>query len=52
MITGTQHTSIKYLEILCVLRQLLADKIITQAEYSKAKKYYKKLTGADLAIAD
>ena len=52
MITETQHTSIKYLKILCVLRQLLADKTITQAEYGKAKKYYKKLTGADLAIAD
>lgn len=52
MITETQHTSIKYLKILCVLRQLLTDKTITQAEYSEAKKYYKKLTGADLAIAD
>ena len=52
MITETQHSSIKYLKILHVLRQLLADGMITQAEYNKAKKYYKRLTGADLALAN
>ncbi len=52
MITETQKTSIKYLKILSVLRQLVTDGTINEDEYKKAKKYYKKLTGADLAIAD
>lgn len=52
MLTETQSTSIKYIKILSVLRQLAEDGTISKAEYIRAKKYYQKLTGADLVIAD
>ena len=44
--------SANYLRIVCVLKSLLADGIISQKEYCRAKDYYQKLTGSDLIIAD
>lgn len=33
-----------------VLRRLLNSGLITKSEYSKAKDYYRKMTGADIAV--
>ena len=52
MITEKQSKSANYLRIVAVLRQLLDSGKITNKEYGKAKKYYQKLTGADIIIAD
>ena len=41
-----------YLRIVSVLRSLRDDGTISQKEYNRAKEYYQKLTGSDLAIAD
>lgn len=52
MVTEKQTNSANYLRIITQLRHLLNTGKITQKEYTKAKKYYKKLTGADIVIAD
>ena len=42
--------NINYLRIVDVLRRLLNSGLITKSEYSKAKYYYRKMTGADIAV--
>jgi hypothetical protein len=41
-----------YLFIVSVLKEMLGLGSITQKEYLRAKKYYLKLTGADIVLAD
>lgn len=38
--------------IVAVLKSMREGGVITQAEYERAKRYYQKLTGSDLVIAD
>lgn len=52
MITETQTKSANYLRIVAVLRTLKENGSISEKEYARAKKYYKKLTGADICIAN
>lgn len=52
MLTETQTKSANFLRIIAVLRSLRESGVISDKEYGKAKKYYKKLTGADINIAD
>ncbi len=44
--------SANYLRIVSMLRSLLSDGTISQKEYTRAKEYYRKLTGSDLIIVD
>lgn len=52
MITVSQTKSANYLLIVAVLKSMREDGVITLAEYEQAKRYYQKLTGSDLVIAD
>ena len=38
-------------EVADMLKDLLAQELITEKEYARAKKYYMKLTGADIVLA-
>ena len=52
MITMSQTKSANYLFIVVVLKSMRNSGAITAAEYERAKRYYQKLTGSDLVIAD
>ena len=52
MLVENAKSSIKYYQIVCVLRLLLAKKLITLEEYAKAKQYYQGITCSDLIIID
>lgn len=52
MLTETQSKSANFLRIVAVLKILRDCGYINEKEYSRAKKYYRKLTGADIVIAD
>ena len=52
MITMSQTKSANYLFIVVVLKSMRNSGVITAAEYERAKRYYQKLTGSDLVIAD
>ena len=52
MITMSQTKSANYLFIVAVLKSMREGGVITLAEYERAKRYYQKLTGSDLVIAD
>ena len=52
MISETQTKSANYLRIIAKLRSLRESGAISEKEYGRAKKYYKKLTGADICIVD
>ena len=52
MLTETQTKSANYIRIIAVLRSLKENGVISEKEYGRAKKYYKKLTGADICIAN
>lgn len=52
MIAEKQTKSANFLRIIAILKSLRDDGKINIHEYSRAKKYYKKLTGADIIIAD
>lgn len=41
-----------YLHILGVLRYLRDENLISEAQYLRAKTYYRKLTGADITVPD
>ncbi len=47
-----KNKNINYVRIMGLLRQLRDTTVITEKEYKKAKKYYQKLTGANLVLAD
>ena len=52
MITMSQTKSANYLFIVAVLKSMREGGVITLAAYERAKRYYQKLTGSDLVIAD
>lgn len=52
MVSERQSKSANFLCIVSVLRDLMAKGVITTKEYSRAKKYYQQLTGADIILAD
>ncbi len=52
MIAEKQTKSANFLRIVSVLKRLLADGTITKKEYTRAKKYYQNLTGADIIIVE
>lgn len=52
MLSEKQAKSANYLCILSVLRGMKEDGAISEKEYRRAKQYYRKLTGADIVIAD
>ena len=52
MIAEKQTKSANFLRIIAMLKSLRDDGKISIQEYSRAKKYYKKLTGADTIITD
>ena len=52
MIPMSQPKSANYLFIVVVLKSMRNSGVITAAEYERAKRYYQKLTGSDLVIAD
>lgn len=52
MVAEKQTKSANYFRIIAVLRHLLENGQISEKEYGRAKKYYKKMTGADIVISD
>ena len=52
MISEKQTKSANFIRIVAVLKELRSAGKISEKEYTKAKKYYRKLTGADIVIAD
>ena len=52
MLSEVQTKSANYIRILSVLKSLKESGCINDKEYARAKKYYRKLTGADIVIAD
>lgn len=52
MLTEVQTKSANYIRIINVLKTLLDFGFINEKEYVRAKNYYRKLTGADIVIAD
>lgn len=52
MLSHLNTKNANYLFIVSVLKEMLGLGSITQKEYLRAKKYYLKLTGADIVLAD
>ncbi len=52
MISEKQAKSANYLCILSVLRGMRDQGAITMKEYDRAKRFYQKLTGADIVLAN
>jgi len=52
MLSHRNTKNANFLYIVAVLRELLESGSISQKEYLRAKKYYLKLTGADIIIAE
>lgn len=52
MLSEKQSKSANYLCILSVLKGMYANGTISNKEYERAKRYYRKLTGADIILAD
>jgi len=52
MIAENKTKNANFLRLLHILRSLREDGTITKDEYTRAKNYYKKLTGADIVIAN
>lgn len=52
MVSHLNTKNANYLFIVSVLNEMLGLGSITQKEYLRAKKYYLKLTGADIVLAD
>lgn len=52
MLSEKQAKSANYLCIMNVLRAMKLEGTITAKEYIRAKSFYRKLTGADIVIAD
>lgn len=51
MLSYKNTKNANFLFIVDLLQELLAQKLITDKEYDRAKKYYMKLTGADIVLA-
>ena len=52
MIVEKQSKCANFLRIVAVLRRLLDTGKIDEKDYRRAKRYYQKMTGADIVIAD
>ena len=52
LVTEKRTKNLSFLRMVGVLRKLREQKVITEAEYRRAKKYYQRLMGADIAIVD
>ena len=52
MLSEKQTKSANFLCILAVLRGMYAAGTISNKEYEHARKYYQKLTGADIVLAE
>ena len=52
MLAEKTEKNIKFVRIVAVLKSLRNSGGISQKEYNRAKTYYKKMTGADIIIAD
>ena len=51
MIAEKTTKNANFIRILTILRNLRNGGSITEQEYSRAKKYYQKLTGADIVLS-
>ena len=51
MIAEKTTKNANFIRILTILRNLRDGGSITEQEYTRAKKYYQKLTGADIVLA-
>jgi hypothetical protein len=52
MVAENKTKNASFLQIISVLRSLRDSGKITVKEYARAKKYYQKLTGADIVLVD
>lgn len=52
MVTENNKKNINFIRIIAVLQSLRNGGIINSSEYARAKKYYQKLIGSDIIIAD
>ena len=52
MISENQTKNANYLRIVSILKMMRDNQTITAKEYTRAKKYYGDLIGADIIIAD
>ena len=50
MLSNKNTKNANFLFIVDMLKDLLAQELITEKEYARAKKYYMKLTGADIVL--
>ena len=51
MLSNKNTKNANFLFIVDMLKDLLVQELITEKEYARAKKYYMKLTGADIVFA-
>ena len=51
VLSNKNTKNVNFLFIVDMLKDLLAQKLITEKEYARAKKYHMKLTGADIVLA-
>ena len=51
VLSNKNTKNVNFLFIVDMLKDLLAQKLITEKEYARSKKYYMKLTGADIVLA-
>ena len=51
MLSNKNTKNANFLFIVDMLKNLLAQELITEKESARAKKYYLKLTGADIVLA-
>ena len=51
MLSNKNTKNANFLFIVDMLKDLLAQRLITEKEYARAKKYYMNLTGADIVLA-
>ena len=51
MLSNKNTKNANFLFIVDMLKDLLAQELITEKENARAKKYYMKLTGADIVLA-
>lgn len=52
MVCEKSRNNINFFRIVTVLRRLRDLGMISKAEYIRAKEYYEKVTGADMALCD
>ena len=51
MLSNKNTKNANFLFIVDMLKDLLAQELITEKEYARAKEYYMNLTGADIVLA-